>query len=285
MLGSVGTADAAVYGDDDRVPWYRAPGALHPHAARRDGALRALAASGRIACDDGMSFTGFVADVEALAPGFARPVVLTTAHTFVDENGRSRGTCRFAPRGRSGRSYELAWVSTGLGPGERRKPADSRDWAFAVAVGIVDGALPHAPLAFGDETDFERAAERPADWLAVSWLPRLRDVAYATDCRPDDKRAYPDFAATDAAQADFTHMIVHDCDFAGGASGGPLLRRTERGWRVVALHVGDTGRDKRGESGAVWFAPPLAFNFSRRLDGELERALLDYLARVPPPDR
>lgn len=270
-------APAAVYGDDNRRAWFLAPGALHPAMARQDGALRAMAASGGVLCADGMLFTGVVIDVRSLSAAFGQPVLLTTAHTFVDEYGHSRGTCRFVPRGGGGRGYELGFVQTGLGPDAVRKPADARDWAFAIVLGVVPGAIAEAPVAFGEQTDFDRQRENPSDWMAVSYAARLRDVAWATDCRPDDKRAYPDFAATDPDSADFTRMIVHDCDFAGGASGGPLLRRTAAGWRVVAIHVGDTGREKRGESGSVWYAPPQAFNFSRRLDGVLESALVDYL--------
>ena len=91
------------------------------------------------------------------------------------------------------------------------------------------------------------------------------------------KRRYPAFAATDVDAADFSRMVIHDCDFAVGGSGGPILKRTAEGWRATAINTGETVAHESGILTNWNCAPPDASNLSRRLDRDLEIELSRYL--------
>ena len=130
---------------------------------------------------------------------------------------------------------------------------------------------------FADEYDFDRSNEDPARYVTASFSYKYQGVWTASDCRPDDKRNYPAFAATEVAAADFRRMIIHDCDYAGGGSGGPLLQQVPEGLRAIGINTGDTIERKPKPVRGAGYAPPDAFNFSRRLDIDLEQALIRYL--------
>jgi hypothetical protein len=239
-----------------------------------------LMSAGGIVCDDGTVFSGFIVDVSNYTTRTSRPVLVTTAHTFIDRDGRFRGLCWYLPGGRRAERALIIGVRVGIAEGRKRKPADGDDWAFALVHHRAPHELPGFKVEFSDVYDFDRAGEDPGDYVAVSYLKNRADVALASGCRPDDKRRYPAFALTNVDVADFRRMVIHDCDFAVGGSGGPLLQRTTDGWRAIAINTGETVAHVPGSLTNRNYAPPEAFNFSRRLDRDLEGELTGYLKSI-----
>ena len=261
-------AHAYVSGKDDRQRWF----SDGTHADRQSSS-----AIGGIVCDDATIYSGFIIDVSRYAPGFEQPVLLTTAHTFVDPKGRSRGVCRYLSGGRFDDQWVISRINLGIKADIQRKPADSGDWALAIVNTPESGSFTGVRPMFADEYDFDRSSLDPAQYVTASFSYKLQGIWMATECRPDDKRNYPAFAATDVAAADFRRMIIHDCDYAGGGSGGPLFRQAPEGLRVIGINTGDTIERKPQPARGAGYAPPDAFNFSRRLDRDLEQALIRYL--------
>ena len=270
-------SDAYVYGQDDRRRWSSDDTSPNSPVAETDQRRRNASAIGGIVCDDNTAYSGFIIDVSRYAPEFEPPVLITTAHTFIDATGRSRGICRYLSGGNFREQSVISRIKLGIGTGVKRKPADSGDWAMAIVNTPTPDAFAGITPIFADEYDFDRRTEDPAHYVAASFKHHYQGVWMASDCRPDDKRNYPAFAATDVDAADFRRMIIHDCDYATGGSGGPLLKRTAEGMRVIGIITGDTIERETMPAYGAAYDPPRAFNFSRRLDADLEQALIRYL--------
>ena len=270
-------SDAYVYGQDDRRRLTSDDISPQSTLTQTDEQRRKSSAVGGIVCDDNTAYSGFIIDVSVYAPEFELPVLITTAHTFIDAAGRSRGICRYLSGGRFGNQSVISRIKLGIGTGVKRKPADSGDWAMAIVNTPTPDVFARITPMFADEYDFDRPSEDPAHYVAASFEHHYQGVWMASDCRPDDKRHYPAFAATDVDAADFRRMIIHDCDYAAGGSGGPLLKRTTDGLLVIGILTGDTIERKTTPASGATYSPPDAFNFSRRLDADLEQALIRYL--------
>ena len=270
-------AQAYVYSEDERRLWTALDErSIFPYALTdgRDGRLNSV---GGIVCDDRSVFSGFIIDVSKITPKIRRPVLITTAHTFINRDGGSRGFCWYLPGGRLDERSLISGISLGITPEQKRKPADGGDWALALVNHPEPDSLPGLKVEFEDIYDFDREHEDPDDYFAISYMKKREGVMLASRCRPDDKRHYPAFAATAVDVADFSRMVIHDCDFAVGGSGGPLLKRTADGWRAIAINTGETVAHESGTLTNRNYAPPDAFNFSRRLDRDLEIELTRYL--------
>ena len=119
LAGGGQLVHAYVFSEDDRQRGF---------SASTNADRQSSSAIGGIVCDDGTVYSGFIIDVSSYAPGFEQPVLLTTAHTFVDSRGRSRGVCRYLSGGRFDDQWVISRVKLGIGEGVKRKPADSGDW-------------------------------------------------------------------------------------------------------------------------------------------------------------
>lgn len=175
-------SDAYVYDQDDRRRWSSGETVASSTLAETEPQGRNGSAIGGIVCGDDTAYSGFIIDLSEYAPEFELPVLITTAHTFIDARGRSRGICRYLSGGRFGDQSVISRVIIGIGAGVKRKPADSGDWAMAIVNTPTPAAFDGIKPIFADEYDFDRASEDSAHYGAASFQHHYQGVWMASQC-------------------------------------------------------------------------------------------------------
>ena len=143
-------APAYVYSEDERRLWTAADEQSTFPYALTDGGDGRLNSVGGIVCDDRSVFSGFIIDVSIFTPKIKRPVLITTAHTFINRDGRSRGFFWYLPGGRLDERSLISGISLGITPEQKRKPADRGDWALALVNHPEPDSLPGLKVEFED---------------------------------------------------------------------------------------------------------------------------------------
>ena len=259
-----GGSSAAVFWLDNRVPYEGA------ELGEREYLLNA---TGGIVCADGTTGTGFVVDISSYVLGGKAEfqIVATSARVLFDgETGESRGTCAFRPAALPG---EYLRLGENLAGAARVKSMDSNDWAFARVE--QPRTLPVTlRIDFGD-ADAPTVSPDSKLW-AVGYVDAWGQVGVSSRCRPDEQLS----SSSRRGVADAGHMMIHNCDILGSSRGGPLAIRENDSFRVVAIHAGESQEEDFGDLTGIPFDPQRNFfNFSRRLDKDLESKLVAFISR------
>lgn len=255
---------AAIFGFDERVPF---------REAENTERLGLLFPTGSISCLDGTTGTGFIVDISDYVEGDTTlTIVATSARVLYDSRtGKSRGTCAFRPASAPGRYLKLDERLVGS---SRPEHIDGNDWTFARL------EKPFGSLGFGrmklDSTFELNESDRPRLW-AAGFVPEWNSVAFATGCKADSARSNLSLLRR---KGGLQSMIVHNCDTMKAARGGPLAIRVDGEFRAIAINAG-TSRETNGEElyGIPYDPQRNFFNYSRRIDKELEDKLVAFISR------
>ena len=255
--------NCAVFGVDQRISYSQTS------AVEKSLVMDAM---GTIVCMDGTAASGFVVDIsEYLASEADFRLVATSARALiVPETGEDRGQCAFVPAVAPRVHLKIESYLVGSSVLEA---ADSNDWAFA-KIPLGPGEIGAINIVFEDAYDFDRTQSSTV-WNAGFDAAR-QSIMLVRECKVDDKSHFPPLQK---GQGDLAAMVIHDCDAMSGALGGPLLVSKFGGMKAIAINSGGS-RDKSGHYYGVPYDPRRGFyNYSRRLDSELENKLIAFLSR------
>ena len=224
---------ANVFGDDDRRE-------MQPAEA---GKFRSI---GIIRCADGGIGTGFLVTVERQV----KDVIVTAAHTLINQRGRRRPTCKFYPAGKPSRKRSAGVVRYVAGTHEPYKRIlDGKDWAVATIVKRLSktyGALPVAALKPALGTTAPQG-----EFAMVGFDGDERRLMITGNCKIF---AYKE---TNFHNYDPRTMFEHNCDSTKGWSGSPFMIKDGERFVAVGVHSGEI----RGRRADPKFTPNLVVRF------------------------
>lgn len=257
-------ARSAIFGLDERVPYGEAKNAER---------LGLLYATGSISCLDGTTGTGFIVDISDYVERDAGITIIATSARVLYDNvtGLSRGDCAFRPASAPGVYLKL---DERLAGSPRAGHIDRQDWAFA-RLARSFGSLGFGRLKLESRSDLKVSA-RPLLWVA-GFAREWDAVALATGCRPDSGISY---SSLSRRRDEIGSMIIHSCDTMRAARGGPLAVRENGEFLVVGINAGSSREERDEELYGIPYDPQKNFfNYSRRIDRELEGKLVAFVSR------
>ena len=262
LLGTLAPGSgAAVFWLDDRVPYEQAT------PEERDQLLDAV---GGIECTDGTTGTGFVVNIDNYVDGEPDfQIIATTARVLFDwRTGQTRGDCAFRPATMPEKYLRLGDRLAGAA---RTKSMDPNDWAFARLE--QSQPLPQKLRVFFADAHTNFPVIERELW-AAGYVRLSGQVSISSQCQATK----PSTSQRDIAESE--RLLIHNCDILGSSRGGPLAIREDGRFYVVAIHAGEGQEDRYGDLSSIPFDPQRNFfNYSRRLDKDLEEKLVAFVSR------
>lgn len=249
-----GTADANIYGDDDRRD-------IRPE----DG----LSGVGTIVCEGTTRRPTGALIASALLPAERDyDIVVSVAHVFIGPRGTRLTRCKFLPQAAPGISARIIFTENGS-----HTPYRDRDWHNDWTVAVLDRRLPdeleRLEPRVVDEVDAVTLREDGVRFKLAGHNGERGPIQMSEHCGPVRK------ASSHLNRFD-PRVLNHDCDMMPGWSGGPLILHEGGADYLIAVnsqasnaitHV--TGRPYSGG---------LNPNVAIRVDGQFKRAI-DRLLR------
>ena len=114
--------------------------------------------------------------------------------------------------------------------------------------------------------------------MSSAYNPRRGTPDISLNCSPESKLKYKEKKQSDAnfTLPQWEKIVIHNCGYVTGGSGGVLARRSSDGLKVIALNVGYYGGPQKGGVG-IKYDPPTTFNGSRKFDTEMKERLAKYV--------
>lgn len=225
----------------------------------------AMAAVGTVICDGGLRGTATHIKSPSIDP--SRSIIVTAAHILFDaKSGEKYASCSYLPENRRFSTVSFAAISAhNFDPLNDDKIAQSENDIVFVAL--------NRPL---QQSALLLSESRAIDNGKLSLLGYNSSQNQLTESAHCKQYTSIQFASE--------KLLLHDCDARSGASGGPLLLRSDNDQpaKLIAVHGGTlltNGEDKAetnsaSRNGAV-ADPERWINQARRVD----RAVLEQLQR------
>ena len=249
----------AIFGDGNQVNG--------PEDDRSTAPNHLLGGVGTIFCDGALRGTAAQIQIDAMSFKHAPTIIVTAAHVLFDVNsGEAFADCRYRPQNKRLKAVPFGEIST-----HSYQPVDG-DKLRQSQTDIVFVALQHRLYDKGFQLSSSATTDK---LLLLGYNASTENIDLSHSCRQYQSQTF-----------NSAELLLHDCDSAAGASGGPVLaaahgdirdNRNKTKYQVIAVHGGTLASIDQAAPGARANAEQW-INQARKIDRIMLGRLKTFLA-------